>query len=97
MSRICETSSEHSGPGATPDLEDSEEVLSWMWMLRGPGEGGREARPVLSWVAFLAESTEETVWRLGRVEARGLHLSEVGVSVGGWSGMLDGGEEKRTR
>lgn len=63
-----------SGPGTVPDFAASPEVLSWMWMCRG-GEAGKEERPRFSWVAFLRESTEETVWRLGRVEARGLHLS----------------------
>ena len=32
-------------------------------------------RPLSSWVAFLAVSTEETRKRLGIVEVRGLHLS----------------------
>lgn len=35
-----------SGPGAQPDLEASEEVLTWMWMLRGEeGVGVSEDRP----------------------------------------------------
>ena len=72
-----------SGPGETPDLEDSPEVLTWMWMFRGPRVGLEEeeeeesssARPLESWVAFFWESTEETRKRLGMVEVRGLHLS----------------------
>lgn len=65
-----------SGPGVTPDLEASEEVLIWMWMFKGVvGGGERAARPRESWVAFLEESTEETRKRLGIWEARGLHLS----------------------
>ena len=74
---MCRASELESGPGATPDFEASPEVLSWMWICRG-GEAGKVERPRFSWVAFLEESTEETVWRFGRVEARGLHLS------GGW-------------
>lgn len=54
-------------------------------MLRG-GWSGKVARPAFSWVAFLIESTEETVWRLGRVEARGLHLSGGYVS-GNWGNI----------
>jgi hypothetical protein len=63
-----------SGPGETPDLESSPEVLIWMWMFRGVGEGSSE-RPLLSWEAFFWVSTEETRKRLGIWEARGLHLS----------------------
>jgi hypothetical protein len=63
-----------SGPGETPDLEPSPEVLIWMWMFRGVGEGSSE-RPLLSWEAFFWVSTEETRKRLGIWEARGLHLS----------------------
>jgi len=71
---MCRARERASGPGETPDLEASKEVLSWMWMLRG-GREAKEERPMLSWVAFLGVSIEETVSRLGRVEARGLHLS----------------------
>lgn len=71
---ICLARVERSGPGETPDLESSPEVLTWMWMLRGE-ELGIEERPASSWVAFLAVSTEDTRKRLGIWEARGLHLS----------------------
>jgi len=78
---MCFANAVVSGPGVTPDLEDSPEVLTWMWMLRGVGGvGERDARPAFSWVAFFEESTEETRCRLGRVEVRGLHLS-VGMGV----------------
>lgn len=76
-----------SFPGETPDLEDSPEVLSWMWMFRGGGGvvesagTGRRERPRDSWEAFFWESIEETRWRLGIVEARGLHLSVGGISL----------------
>jgi hypothetical protein len=63
-----------SAPGETPDLESSPEVLIWMWMFSGVGEGSSE-RPLLSWEAFFWVSTEETKKRLGIWEARGLHLS----------------------
>ena len=50
-----------------------------MWMFSGVVMEGLEerisARPLSSWVAFFAESTEETRKRLGIWEARGLHLS----------------------
>ena len=50
-----------------------------MWMFSGVVIEGLEkrisARPLSSWVAFFAESTEETRKRLGIWEARGLHLS----------------------
>lgn len=47
-------------------------------MLRGDeGAVERDARPRLSWVAFLEESTEETRWRFGTEDASGLHLSGV--------------------
>ena len=73
---MCFASAVVSAPGVTPDLEDSPDVLTWMWMLRGVGgEGVRVARPAFNWVAFFEESTEETRWRLGRVDVRGLHLS----------------------
>lgn len=76
---MCFASWDVSAPGVTPDLDVSPDVLTWMWMFRGvEGGGTREARPRLSWVAFLAVSTEETRWRLGRVDVRGLHLSGVG-------------------
>ncbi len=74
---MCLANSVASGPGETPDLEASPEVLIWMWMLRGVDEG-ISARPALSWLAFLVESTEETRNRFGMVEARGLHLSGEG-------------------
>lgn len=60
---MCFASAVVSAPGAVPDLAGSEDVLTWMWMLRGGGgaeEGGRRERPVFSAVAFLVESTEET-------------------------------------
>lgn len=65
-----------SGPGETPDLDSSPDVLIWMWMLSGVlFVEESSARPLSNWVAFLAESTEETRKRLGIEEARGLHLS----------------------
>ena len=75
---MCLARERVSGPGVTPDLEASEEVLSWMWMLRGGRLGWEERREVRPWerrVAFLAESTEDTRKRLGMLEARDLHLS----------------------
>lgn len=73
---MCFANAVVSAPGVTPDLEVSPDVLTWMWMLSGVGgEGLRVARPAFNWVAFFEESTEETMWRLGRVEVRGLHLS----------------------
>lgn len=54
-----------SGPGVTPDLEASPEVLIWMWIFRGVVGVRSSARPLSSWVAFLIESTEETRKRLG--------------------------------
>lgn len=71
---ICVASAEASEPGETPDFEASLEVFSWMWMFRG-GRSGKVERPMLSWVAFLGVSIEETVWRFGRVEESGLDLS----------------------
>jgi hypothetical protein len=64
-----------SGPGVTPDLEASPEVLIWIWMFSGVVGEGREERPRLSWEAFFWVSTDETRKRLGIWEARGLHLS----------------------
>lgn len=77
--KTCLTSSVASLPGLMPDLESSPEVLIWTWMFSGVVmeelEARISARPLSSWVAFLAESTEETRKRLGIWEARGLHLS----------------------
>ena len=78
---MCFARARASGPGATPDLEDSPEVLIWMWMLsfswmEGDLERSSE-RPCDNWVAFFGVSTEETQKRLGMVEVRGLHLSVV--------------------
>lgn len=90
---MCFASSAVSGPGETPDLEDSEEVLIWMWMLTGVGAGGeREARPRLRAVAFFGVSTLEIRWREGTVEVSGLHLSRGGerlVVVRGREGKGD--------
>lgn len=44
---MCLASAEASAPGVVPDFEASDEVLSWMWMLRG-GWSGKVARPAFS-------------------------------------------------
>jgi len=76
-------SSVASAPGETPDLEVSPEVLIWMWMFSGEiEEEESSARPLSSWVAFFAVSTEETRKRFGIVEVSGLHLSRGCVSWG---------------
>jgi hypothetical protein len=72
-----------SGPGGTPDLVASPEVLTWMWMFKG-GRSGCVWRPRFSCVAFLAVSIEETQKRLGIWVARGLHLSKGCVLVYFW-------------
>lgn len=58
---MCLASAVASAPGDVPDLEASPDVLSWIWMCSGVGEGRESSsRPALSAVAFLMLSTEET-------------------------------------